>query len=65
MKYLNFSKVGVKMNVGVVLGWLKSSEAMLDEQQQQRLDALKKRKELEFDALLARIRELVGDLMDF
>lgn len=53
------------MNVGVVLGWLKSSEAMLDEQQQQRLDALKKRKELEFDALLARIRELVGDLMDF
>jgi hypothetical protein len=30
MKYLNFSKVGLKVNVGLVIGWLKQSENSLD-----------------------------------
>jgi hypothetical protein len=43
-KYLNFSKMGVKVNVGGVLSWLNQAQNSLDETKQAKLDTLRKRK---------------------
>jgi hypothetical protein len=57
--------MGVKLNVGGVLGWLNNTQQSLEQPKQVKLDNLKKRKELEFETILGRIRELVSDMIDF
>jgi len=57
--------MGVKVNVGGVLSWLNQAQSTLEETRQAKLDSLRKRKELQFDEILSRVRELVQDMIDF
>lgn len=65
VKYVSFNKAGVKMNVGGVLGWLNTNQTAFDETAQQNIARFKKAKELQFEDLLAKVRQLVSDLIDY
>lgn len=53
------------MNVGGVLGWLNTNQTAFDETAQQNIARFKKAKELQFEDLLAKVRQLVSDLIDY